>query len=139
MATCTTVATTAPSHSAPNNEKATVYRKATPNSYGPAWDSAAIIQPPATKHTSPTASAATYGTTGHQNRGWPYRQVSASLPHITEPIATPIPASNGSVVEPAGSARNASPGSSAKPLTTRYRIHPMSSGATKERANAVIP
>src|SRR4051795_599938 len=91
MATCTTVATTAPSHSAPNNEKATVYRKATPNSYGPAWDSAAIIQPPATKHTSPTASAATYGTTGHQNRGWPYRQVSASLPHITEPIAPPRP------------------------------------------------
>src|SRR3954468_3625453 len=71
MATCTTVATTAPSHSAPNNEKATVYRKATPNSYGPAWDSAAIIQPPATKHTSPTASAATYGTTGQQNRRLP--------------------------------------------------------------------
>src|SRR3954467_1428509 len=99
MAICTTVATTAPSHSAPNNEKATVYRKATPNSYGPAWDSAAIIQPAATKHTSPTASAATYGPPGHQNGGWPDPRVSAWLPHTTEPIATPIPASNGSGVE----------------------------------------
>src|SRR3954452_13677766 len=102
MATCTTVATTAPSHSAPNNEKATVYRKATPNSYGPAWGSAAIIQPPATKHTSPTASAATFGPPGHQNRGRTYPKVAPSLPNIPEPISTPIPASNGSGVEPAG-------------------------------------
>src|SRR2546422_7542362 len=120
MATWSTVATTAPSHSAPKSEYETVYEYAAPKSYGPALDSSAIIQPPATNSTSPTASATAYGSAGHQNRGLPYRQVSGSLPHITEPIATPIPVRNGSSVPTGGLGRSTSAGICGEALASRW-------------------
>src|SRR6266496_3365910 len=115
MATCRTVATTAPSQRAPNSEYSTVYRNAGPKSYGPACESSAIIQPPATNNTKPTKTEIAYAGRGQLRRGLPYRQVSGSFPHITEPIAMPTPVSSGSV-EPVAEAVE---GRSVKPLTTR--------------------
>src|SRR4249919_2548081 len=139
MATCRIVATTAPSHRAPKSEYSTVYLKAGPKSKGPAPDSCAIIQPPITNSTRPIANAMTYAGTGHQNRGLPYRQVSGSLPHMTEPIATPTPIMNGSGVEELGVDLRTLLGMSMKPLMTRYSTQRIMSGATMYRANAVIP
>src|SRR5215470_2704424 len=139
MAICSTVASSAPSHSAPNSEYSTTYRNAGPKSNGPAPDSSAIIHPPITNSTRPTASATRYGTSGQNSLGRPYRHVSGSLPHITEPIATPTPARNGRVVVPRGAADSTSPGMSVNPLTTRYSTHTIISGATRYRAKAVMP
>jgi hypothetical protein len=37
------------------------------------------------------ASATRYGTAGHQKRGRPYLEVSGSLPHMIDPIASAVP------------------------------------------------
>src|SRR6266536_1760330 len=93
---CGNVATTAPSHSAPNSEYLTVALNAGPKSKGPAPEIWAIIQPPMTNRTRPTASATTYGSAGQKKRGLPQRQVSGSLPHMTEPMARLMPDRKGS-------------------------------------------
>src|ERR671930_2637859 len=133
MATCRIVATTAPSHSAPNSEYSTVYLNAGPKSKGPAPDSCAIIQPPVTNSTRPIASATRYGSSGHQNRGRPNRQVSGSLPHITEPIArlTPDSIDSGPRSPTFGLADSTSEGMSVSPLTTRYSTQAIITGATR--------
>jgi hypothetical protein len=71
MATCITVAITAPSQSAPNSEYSTVALKAGPKSKGPAPEISAIIQPPMTNRTRPIPSATVYGTNGQRKRGLP--------------------------------------------------------------------
>jgi len=42
--------------------------------------SCAMIQPPTPNSTGPKTNAKMYGGTGHVNRGFPYRQMSGSLP-----------------------------------------------------------
>src|SRR4051794_11032993 len=92
-------------------------------------EASAISQPAETIGTKPKNSANSSGSAGHQNFGLPYRQKSASSPHVLAPSTSASAPSNVSDDVAGGSAPKL-PGSVASARTMVYPTHTRKIGAT---------